>query len=71
MKNYSMLLILNTTAAGGFKANGDDVRIVYWNGTNHVELDRYNDSGFNKATTNIWFRIQTNIISGSYTDNYY
>ena len=70
VENYSMVLVVDTSG-DDFQDDGDDLRIVYWNGTHNLELDRFNDSLFNIATTNIWFRIQSNISPGEYDDNYY
>ncbi|MGY4884300.1 MAG: DUF2341 domain-containing protein [Nanobdellota archaeon] len=70
VQNYSMVIVVDTTGID-FQDDGDDLRIIYWNGTHNIELDRFNDSFFNLATTNIWFRIQSDISSGSYDDNYY
>jgi len=70
VENYSMLLVADTTGID-FQDDGDDLRIVYWNGTHNREIDRFNDTFFNIDSTNIWFRIQSNISPGSYDDNYY
>lgn len=58
---YSIPLVLNhatLVAAGKSLANGNDVRIAYWNGTAWSELDRVLDAGstWNSSTTTIWFR---------------
>ncbi|HYM33775.1 MAG TPA: DUF6701 domain-containing protein, partial [Steroidobacteraceae bacterium] len=60
-------------AAGHSLANGNDVRIVYWNGTTWIELDRIADpdNSWNTSTTKIWFRTQAAIASGATDDNYY
>lgn len=54
-------------------ASGDDVRIVYWNGTTWVELDRVldPDSTWNSTGTIIWFKTQSAITAGNSDDNYY
>ncbi len=70
VENYSMLLVVDTTGID-FQDDGDDLRIVYWNGSKNIELDRFNDSFFNITTTNLWFRIQSDISPGGYDDNYY
>jgi|GEM_PF-963978 len=69
-QNYSIMITTDTTTSD-FLTNGSDVRIVYWNGTAYRELDRYNETPFHNASTKIWFRLQNNIASGSYDDNYY
>ncbi len=69
-QNYSMLLTLDTTGSD-FLDNGDDLRIVYWNGSQNIELDRYNSTAFDDPSTEIWFRIQAPISAGKFDDNYY
>ncbi|MGV8087219.1 MAG: hypothetical protein ACP5N1_06335, partial [Candidatus Woesearchaeota archaeon] len=68
-QNYSIRLVLNTTG-DNFLDNGDDVRIVLYNGS-WVELDRINETAFNSSTTEIWFKLQSNITSIGYNDSYY
>ncbi len=70
VQNYTMLVVVDTTGEE-FKSNGDDLRIVYWNGTHNIEIDRYNSTSFDDPSTEIWFRIQSNISSRGYSDNYY
>lgn len=59
-------------AAGTSQADGDDVRVAYWNGTAWTELDRVLDpeSSWNTATTTIWFKtsaaVATNTTAGGY-----
>jgi len=59
-------------SAGKSLSSGDDVRIVYWNGSSNVELDRVNETVWNTNGTNadIWFKTQASI-AGSGTDNNY
>ena len=54
-------------------ASGDDVRVAWWSGTAWVELDRLLDdqSAWNSATTQLWFRTQAAIGASSTDDNYY
>ena len=54
-------------------ASGDDVRVAWWSGTAWVELDRLLDdqSAWNSAATQIWFRTQAAIGASSTDDNYY
>ena len=54
-------------------ASGNDVRVAYWNGSGWVELDRRLDdqSAWNTATTQIWFRTQAAIGVAATDDNYY
>jgi len=67
---YSVSFTLDTTGAG-FQDDGDDLRVVYWNGTGYEELDRANETSFNDANTEIWFATVSQIPSGGYDDNYY
>ena len=55
------------------RIDGDDIRIIYWNGTDWVEIDRILDSGssFNTNTTKIWFKTQALVPSSSSDNNYY
>ena len=50
-------------------SSGDDLRILYWNGTTNVELDRH-IRYLDTSTSEIYFKTQANI-SGSGTDNNY
>ncbi|MCX5800094.1 MAG: hypothetical protein NTX17_01695 [Candidatus Eisenbacteria bacterium] len=73
---YSVSLSLDhfsLVEAGKSLANGNDVRIVYWNGSTHTELDRVNELGWNTAGTNaqIWFRIQADIVGSGTDDGYF
>ncbi len=54
-------------------SSGNDIRIVYWNGSTWTELDRRLDdqSSWNSATTQVWFRTQTAINANQRDDNYY
>ena len=54
-------------------ASGNDVRVAYWNGSGWIELDRRLDdqSAWNTATTQIWFRTQAAIGVAATDDNYY
>jgi hypothetical protein len=70
VQNYSIPLTIDTTGIN-FQDDGDDLRIVFWNGTANIELDRFNDTIFDLTTTNIWFGIQSNVSGGGYDDNYY
>ncbi len=59
--------------AGQSLATGNDVRVAYWNGSAWVELDRLLDdqSSWNNAATEFWFRTQAGIGASSTDDNYY
>jgi hypothetical protein len=58
--------------AGKSLANGNDVRVAYWNGSTWTELDRILDPGsaWNSATTTIWLKLQAGIPASSADDNY-
>jgi len=57
------------------RSDGNDWRIVYWNGSSWVELDRWVDDiigdGWNTADTITWFETQAAIGASSSDDNYY
>ncbi|MGD8471453.1 MAG: hypothetical protein PVJ82_08675, partial [Desulfobacteraceae bacterium] len=55
------------------QADGDDVRVVYWNGATWTELDRAVDplSSWNDASTKIWFKTQAIINASSSDSDYY
>ncbi|MFW9897371.1 MAG: DUF2341 domain-containing protein, partial [Candidatus Thorarchaeota archaeon] len=59
--------------AGKSRVDGDDVRIVYWNGSDWKELDRMLDPGssWNSSSTKIWFKTQVAIAVSSFDNNYY
>jgi MSHA biogenesis protein MshQ len=59
--------------AGRSLANGNDVRIAFYNGASWVELDRIVDpeSSWNSATSRIWFQTQVDIASGTTENDYY
>ena len=69
-QNYSIKINLDTTG-GKVLANGSDVRIVLYNGTSWIEVDRVNESAFNSSSTEIWFKLQGNISANSFEDDYY
>jgi len=61
--------------AGKSLANGNDVRLIYWDETTYTytELDRINESAWNDRDTlaEIWFRLPQNIPANSSSSNYY
>jgi hypothetical protein len=69
-KGYSMMLTMDTTGSD-FKTNGEDVRIVYVEGSTSLELDRHNETAFNNVNTEIWFSIQASIAGFGSDGNYY
>jgi len=66
---YSFNITLDTTG-DKFLDNGNDVRIVYYNGTSNIELDRINTTSFNSSSTILWFKLQSNISASSVDSNY-
>ena len=64
-------LITNTK----LRSDGNDWRVVYWNGASWVELDRWVDDiiddGWNNANTTTWFKTQASITASSSDTNYY
>lgn len=53
--------------------SGNDLRVVYFNGTSWTELDRLVDpsSSWNNASTKIWFRTQTAIGASTTNTSYW
>ena len=53
-------------------ASGDDVRIVYWNGSWYDEVDRYldPDSAWDSATTKVWFQTRSAVGASSSDTDY-
>lgn len=50
-------------SAGKSRIDGEDVRLVHWNGTAWLEIDRAldTDSAWNSTSTKIWFKTQREI----------
>lgn len=59
--------------AGQSLANGDDVRVVRWDGTTWTEIDRILDphTTWNTNNTKIWFETQTAINASTADDSYW
>ncbi|MHA2035112.1 MAG: DUF2341 domain-containing protein [Promethearchaeota archaeon] len=55
------------------RADGNDIRILYLNGSDWVEIDRILDSGsfWENESTKLWFKTQAAIVAFSYDSNYY
>ncbi|MFX1485480.1 MAG: DUF2341 domain-containing protein, partial [Promethearchaeota archaeon] len=73
---YSNSVIIDhaaLVAAGKSQADGDDLRIMYWNGLSIIELDRVldSDSSWNSPVTKIWFKVQADIPALTSEDHYY
>lgn len=69
-KGYTLNVSVNTSyliSSGKMLANGSDLRIVYWNGTTNIELDRINATSFNTTSTIIEFKSQENITNSTQT----
>ena len=74
--NYSVSLEFNHSnlvSAGKSQADGDDIRVIYWNGSDLNEIDRTIDSNstWNSDATKIWFATQAAISASSSDCNYY
>ncbi|UCF60250.1 MAG: DUF2341 domain-containing protein, partial [Anaerolineaceae bacterium] len=54
-------------------SNGNDVRVVHWNGSGWTELDRVLDplSSWDDALTKLWFALEDPISASSSDNNYY
>ena len=75
-KGYSVNLSVNTAeliSAGKLRADGNDLRILWYNLTSKtwLELNRVNETKFNTPNTQIWFKIQQQIDSDTYDINYF
>jgi len=71
---YSVMLILDTETLvneGKLQADGDDLRVVWDNGTTLVELDRVAETAFNSPNTEIWFKTQAPIPGNGRDSDYY
>jgi flagellin-like protein len=69
---YSLCLTMDTAAlvsANKMLSNGDDLRILFWDGDSFIELDR-DIIDMNTDSTQIWFKTQVDI-SASGTDESY
>jgi len=58
-------------SAGRLRSDGNDWRIVYWNGSAWIELDRHVRSGWDSVNTETWFKTRAAIGGGASDDNYY
>lgn len=71
--SYTVLLTLDTASlvtSGKMLSSGNDLRIVNWNGSSFVEIDR-EIIGMNTNSTQIWFRTQAGIGPSATDTNYY
>ncbi|MBU0757937.1 MAG: hypothetical protein KKF44_07740, partial [Nanoarchaeota archaeon] len=72
-KGYSVNISVDTQSlitGNKLQADGDDFRIIYYNGTQY-EIDRINETGFNLDSTQIWFRMFEEISQGSSNASYF
>ena len=74
--DYTVSLTLDHGAlfsSGKSLSNGDDVRILYWNGSAWAEQDRVldDDSAWNTFNTTIFFQLGAAIAASSSDANYY
>ncbi|HEY43487.1 MAG TPA: DUF2341 domain-containing protein, partial [Anaerolineae bacterium] len=73
--NYSIRIQFDHASLTPTKSqvDGDDIRIVYWNGNGWTELDRRLDdqSSWDTSTTQVWFQTQAAIIATQSDNNYY
>ncbi|MHA2343272.1 MAG: DUF2341 domain-containing protein, partial [Candidatus Hodarchaeales archaeon] len=75
-KGYSVNISVNTNnlfSSGKLRFDGKDLRVVWYNSSSEtwLELDRINDTNFNTADTQIWFKTQSSISPSSDDSNYY
>ena len=73
---YSVSVTLDHAALvsdGKSLANGDDLRVVHWDGSSWTELDRVLEplSAWNDASTQIWFALVDPIAASSSDSTYY
>lgn len=70
---YSIVLTVNTTSLvseSKMLSNGNDLRIVYLNGSSWIQIDR-DIINMNTTFTQVWFKTQADIGSPPSTDNNY
>jgi hypothetical protein len=67
---YSVKVLFDHSTVGAL-ASGNDVRMVYWNGSEFVEIDRVNESSWRSGSTEIWFKTQADISASGYDNHYY
>jgi hypothetical protein len=70
---YSVCLIVNTASlvsGGKMLPSGNDLRIVYLNGSSWVEIDR-DVIDMNAGSTKVWFKTRAGISASGSDNNYY
>jgi len=71
---YSVRLVLDTETlndGGKLLEDGNDLRVVWENGSTLVELDRIAETPFNSDSTEIWFKTQAPIPGNRRDSDYY
>jgi hypothetical protein len=69
-QNYTAQIEIDSTNSSLFNTSGDDIRIIYWNGSSNLELDR-EVLDPNNIATRIRFKLQQNESSSSTNNNSY
>ncbi|MCA9459010.1 MAG: hypothetical protein KC550_00515, partial [Nanoarchaeota archaeon] len=69
-KNYTVQITLNTTNNSYYLSSGNDLRVVWWNGSSNFELNRELLDN-NSANSRIRFMLQKDISASSNDSNYY
>ncbi len=70
---YSVCVTINTASlvsASKMLSDGNDLRVVYWSGSNWIELDR-EVIDMNSTSTQVWFKTQATIEANGSDSNYY
>jgi hypothetical protein len=71
--NYSVDAVLDSASlisSNKIMPNGNDIRVVFWSGSNWIELDR-DVQYLNTTSTQVWFKTQATIPTHGLDDNYY
>ena len=58
-------------STGKSRSDGNDVRIVFWDGSSNDQLERVNENGWNSPSSDIWFKVQDNIPGNTNSEDYY
>jgi hypothetical protein len=61
----------NLVDTGKSLSSGNDIRVIYWNGSSYTEISRRVDGSWNTTTTVIVFNVQTDINASSVDNNYW
>ncbi|MEW5768374.1 MAG: PKD domain-containing protein [bacterium] len=69
-QDYSVAVVLDTTNGSKFQPDGDDLRVVSWNGSSNTDLDR-EVININTTATAVWFKTRAPIPVGVTDNNYY